>query len=162
MISTTYIYIFFFFTITITTPRFSVMTDVSARNEIETQFVVPHAAPSRCPRRVSPSQNHHAITLIRVSFIFRSPFFSFLLPPFLSSRKRSSTPVNEDANESTNFEVPVGFWCSHQLFPPCKIVNHALSADKATNNSSILDRYIEDRNARLHWKRNRCVHRYPR
>lgn len=120
---------------------FSVMTIVSARNEIETQFVVPHAALSRCPRHVSPSQNHHAITLIRVSFIFRSPFFSFLLPPFLSSRKRSSIPVNEeDTHESTNFEVPVGFWCSHQLFPSCKIVNHALSADKATNNSSILDR----------------------
>lgn len=91
--------------------------------------------------RVSPSQNHHTITLIRVSFIFRSPFFFFLLLPSPSRRANEALPstVNEAALDSTNFEVPVGFWCSHQLFPPCKIVNHALSGDKAANNSSILN-----------------------
>lgn len=72
-------------------------------------------------------------------------YFSFTLlllssSVSLASRKRSSTPVDEATTlESTNFEVPVGFWCRHQLFPPCKTVNHALSEDKTTNNWSILN-----------------------
>lgn len=129
MISTTQ---FLFFTISITTFSWWRPSPREMKSKRNLSFPMPP------PRHVSPSQNHHAITLIRVSFIFRSPFFSFLLPPFLSSQTKFY-PRQREGRESTNFEVPVGFWCSHQLFPSCKIVNHALSADKATNNSSILD-----------------------
>lgn len=90
------------------------------RNEIETQFVVPGVAPRRriaLARRVSPSQNHYAITLIRVSFIFRFtlPLLSSSASPYhvaqtnaalLSPRRRLT---RRRARESANFEVPVGF-----------------------------------------------------
>lgn len=106
--------------------------------------------PRPCPR-VSPSRNHHAITLIRVSFIFRSPF-SFLLPPFFPPSHpvavQTSLHSRHTTLESTNFEVPVGFWCSHQLFPPCKIVNHALGEDKATNNRGVFDEHTDGRSER--------------
>lgn len=42
--------------------------------------------------RESPSWNHHTITLIRVSFIFRSPFLFFLTLHYVARR----------ANESSN------------------------------------------------------------
>jgi len=85
-----------------------------------------------------------ALPIVAQTKLYSSP--SPLPPPTVSSTRATL--------ESTNFEVPVGFWCSHQLFSPCKIVNHALSRDKATNNSSILNGHTEDHNARLHRERN--------
>lgn len=100
---------FFFRSATMTT---TTTTVVYGRNEIETQFVVrPLVAsgPALALARVSPSRNHHAITLIRLSFIFRSPFPSPPPPPFPIAAQTSLRLPSSTTLESTNFEVSVGF-----------------------------------------------------
>lgn len=88
--------------------------NVKRQNEIEIQFLAP---PARYPfdRRGSPSRSHHTITLIRVSFIFRSPFLFFLTLHYSACpRKRTSTARQpptlhavpyEPLHRSSNFEV---------------------------------------------------------
>lgn len=80
------------------------MTVISARNEIETQFVVPHVAPSRISL-AKPSHDYANSGIIYFSFtllLLSSP----ALPIVAQTRLY---PPSTRPLDSTNFEVPVGF-----------------------------------------------------
>lgn len=73
----------------------------------------PSLIPVRCAR-ISPPWNHHTITLIRLSFIFRSPFLFLLILRLPRKRAAPTTPQPSPSvvscyYGSSNFEVRTVF-----------------------------------------------------